>query len=243
MTGRIRIGTAGWTIPRAVAGDFPAEGSGLERYAARFDAAEINSTFYRPHRPATFERWAAAVPEGFRFSVKCPKRITHELKFAGCEEALAAFGAEITNLGDRLGPVLVQLPPSLAFDEVVAASFFEAAAARLQSPIACELRHPSWLGEAADALLSRLQVSRVAADPARVPEAATPGGWRGLAYFRLHGSPVMYRSSYDEDALRLWAGRIRAASDEADETWAIFDNTASGAAAANALRLNRLIGG
>ena len=78
----IRIGTAGWTVPKAVAHAFPGEGGHLARYAGRLDAVEINSSFYRPHRPATYARWAECVPKDFRFAVKVPRLVTHELRNA-----------------------------------------------------------------------------------------------------------------------------------------------------------------
>lgn len=234
----IRVGTAGWAIPLAVADRFPAEGSGLTRYAARFACAEINSTFHRPHRPATFERWAASVPPDFRFSAKLPKTITHAQKLAGCEDLLDAFLASLVGLGDKLAVLLVQLPPSLAFDADRDARFFDALARRTPVPLACEPRHPSWFEPAVDDFLVARQVARVAADPARVEAAACPGGWRGLAYFRLHGSPVPYRSSYDDGRLPDWAGAIAGAGAPA---WCIFDNTASGAAAGDALALQELL--
>jgi uncharacterized protein YecE (DUF72 family) len=231
----IRIGTAGWTIPRRFADRFPASGSVLERYATRFNAVEINSTFYRSHRPQTYARWVEAVPEGFRFSVKVPKAITHERRLADSDELLDAFLGETKNLGSRLGPLLIQLPPSLAFDVAIAKAFLEFLRSRTKGEVVCEPRHTSWFEEEANRMLSDYRVARVAADPARVPEAAVPGGWLGLAYFRLHGSPRMYFSEYKRAFVANLAARIRSAA--ADETWCIFDNTGSGAAAGNALDL------
>lgn len=116
----IVIGTAGWSIPLTEAVRFPAEGSSLERYAARFRGAEINSSFHRPHRRSTWERWAASVPDGFRFSVKLPRTITHQHKLVGCGELLRTHLAEASLLGDKLAVHLVQLPPSLTFDTAAA---------------------------------------------------------------------------------------------------------------------------
>jgi uncharacterized protein YecE (DUF72 family) len=234
-----RIGTAGWTIPRAVAESFPAAGSGLQRYAARFDAVEINSTFYRSHRPATYARWVASTPPGFRFAVKLPRAITHEARLAGAADLLAAFRAEAVQLGDKLGPLLVQLPPSLAYDPAVAGPFFDALRALWPEAVACEPRHASWFEAEAEAMLTSHRVARVAADPARHPDAARPGGWPGLRYWRLHGSPRMYWSAYDEAALGALARAIRASE---VESWCVFDNTTSGAAAANALALQEMLG-
>lgn len=234
----IRIGTAGWTIPTRESAAFPGEGSSLERYAARFDCAEINSSFHRSHRPDTWRRWAESVPARFRFSAKLPKEITHKRRLVDCSEPLAAALEEMAALGDRLAILLVQMPPSLAFEPAIAVAFFTDLRARWDPHIACEPRHPSWFEGEADALLDGLGIARVAADPAKVPGAESPGGWQGLAYYRLHGSPVVYRSSYDDGRLEAYAARIAAARGPA---WCIFDNTASAAATGDALKLQRLI--
>ena len=235
----VRIGTAGWTIPRFVADAFPAEGTGLERYAARFSAAEINSTFYRSHKPSTWARWREAVPADFRFAAKVPKAITHEAKLVDCEALLDAFLAEVTDgLGEKLGPLLVQLPPSLAFDAGVARAFFAALRAGTEQPLVCEPRHVSWFEPDAEDLLASFQIARAAADPARHPDAGIPGGWRGLAYWRLHGSPRIYYSSYDNAFLAKLA---EAVGGREGEVWVIFDNTTSGAAATNALAISAML--
>jgi uncharacterized protein YecE (DUF72 family) len=232
-----RIGTAGWTIPRQYADSFPADGSHLQRYAQRFNAVEINSSFYRPHRRATYERWAASVPESFRFAAKIPRQVTHELRLAEPEAALDAFLAQVTGLGDRLGPLLVQLAPSLAFDAQTVARFFTALRSRFVGSIVCEPRHASWFTPRAEEILTEHRVARVAADPAVVPKAAEPGGWTGLRYLRLHGAPRMYYSDYATDQIAVHAARLkRAAAD--GHAWCIFDNTALGAAAGNALALS-----
>src|SRR5438309_10602869 len=164
MSGRIRVGTAGWSIPVRFGAAFPGQGSHLGRYARRFGVAEINSSFHRPHRPSTYARWAASVPDGFRFSVKLPKEISHTRRLIGAEAGLDQFALETAGLGDRLGPVLVQLPPKLAFEAEVAAAFFTALRERFPGPVACEPRHASWFAHASDDLLRALQVARVTAD-------------------------------------------------------------------------------
>jgi uncharacterized protein YecE (DUF72 family) len=234
----LRIGTAGWSIPAGAADRFPAEGSSLERYAARFGCAEINSSFHRSHRRDTWRRWAASVPPDFRFSAKLPREITHKRRLVDASGPLAAALAEMEALGDKLAILLVQLPPSLAFEPAAAGAFFEDLRNRWERDIACEPRHPSWFDGEADALLAGLRVARVAADPARVPAAAGPGGWPGLVYYRLHGSPVPYRSSYDDGRLEAYAARLAA---EAAPAWCIFDNTASSAATADALELQQRV--
>ena len=233
----MRVGTAGWSLPRQVRDRFGAGGSNLARYATRFPCAEINSSFYRPHRPSTYARWAETTPPDFRFAVKVPKAITHEAKLVDCETLLDAFLAEAGGLGDRLGPLLIQLAPKHALDEEVADRFFVALRARHAGPVVLEPRHASWFTAAATELLVRHRVARAAADPAKIVEAALPGGDGSLVYFRLHGSPRTYWSSYDDAWLDALALRLRDAAASATDTWCIFDNTASGAAAANALSL------
>lgn len=244
---RVLVGTAGWTLPADVQHAFPAEGTHLRRYAAGFPAVEINTTFYRPHRPSTYARWMESVPDDFRFCVKVPKTITHEAKLRDADDALATFLGEAGALGPKLACLLVQLPPSLAFDGDVAERFFTSLRSATPLAAVCEPRHPTWFTGEADALLEQCRVARVAADPARVPAAGEPGGWRGLAYYRLHGSPKVYYSSYDDAYLDALAARIRADVAAERDVWCIFDNTASGAAAQNALdlraRLADVIGG
>ncbi len=226
MFGNLRIGCAGWTIPRVSAGAFPAEGSHLERYAAVMNTVEINSSFYRPHQPKTYARWADSVPAGFRFSVKLPRTITHDAKLVDIDAALAQFAGEAGALGDKLGCVLVQLPPKLAFDAAVADAFFARLTARFGCALVCEARNESWFGEAATDLLRGHGITRVIADPAKgqpgehVPTTST-------IYTRLHGSPRIYYSAYDDDYLKALARDMAVHAAAGRDVWVIFDNTLS----------------
>ena len=233
---RIFIGTAGWSIPRACASRFAGEGTHLERYARRLRCAEINSSFHRPHAAATYARWAASTPEGFRFAVKLPRTITHDQKLRRARVPLDRFLDESAGLGHKRGPLLVQLPPSLAFEGRVAARFFDLLRARHDGPVVCEPRHETWLSAQAEALLVRCRVARVAADPPTAPGAHLPGGWKGLIYFRLHGSPRKYWSRYTDDYVDALA-RTLLRTPASTEAWCVFDNTASGAALENAWEL------
>jgi uncharacterized protein YecE (DUF72 family) len=239
--GTILLGTAGWTVPRANVDAFPAEGSHLERYGRVLHAVEINSTFHRPHRAATYERWAGSVPDEFRFCLKAPKTITHTARLVNSEPLLDAFLKDAEPLGRKLGCVLFQLPPSFAFDTAVARSFFSALRERYGGDVACEPRHASWLESDADRLLANFRIARVAADPAKAPGAEMPGGWTGLRYFRWHGSPRMYYSSYEDDALARLARRLREESARGAVVWCMFDNTVTGAAMANALAVRAML--
>lgn len=234
MGAPVFAGTAGWSLPRAEQPRFPAVGTHLARYARVLRGTEINASFYRPLRPALYAKWAAAVPGDFRFSVKVPRSVTHERRLLDCEEPLASFLDEVSALGQKLGPLLVQLPPSLAYDASLAGAFFAVLRALHDGPVALEPRNATWFTADVAALLADYMVARVATDPARVPEAAVPGGAHDLAYFRLHGSPRVYWSCYDDTWLDALAGRVAEAARGANEVWCIFDNTASGAALPNA---------
>ena len=231
-----RIGTAGWTIPRECAGRVEGEGTHLQRYARLLTAAEINSSFHRPHAESTYRRWAEATPAGFLFSVKLPRTITHDLKLRRSRTLLQRFLGESAGLGDRRGPLLVQLPPSFAFDKRVIARFLDLLRSMHAGGIVWEPRHPTWFGGPADALLASYEVARVAADPVRAPGADVPGGWPGIIYYRLHGSPRPYWSRYSPDYIAALAPKMPPGA------WCIFDNTAAGAALSNALELQDAFG-
>jgi uncharacterized protein YecE (DUF72 family) len=238
---RILVGTAGWSLPRAEQPHFPSLGSHLERYAARFAAVEINSSFHRSHKPVIWARWRDAVPPSFRFSVKMPKAITHAARLDVSADVIAAFLGEISVLETKLGCLLVQLPPSLAYDATIAGRFFDNLKARTAVPIACEPRHASWFEPVANELLRDSGIARVAADPARVPTASNPGGSRHLSYFRLHGSPKVYYSTYPEEFITRLANHLRQETEQDRVVWCMFDNTTLGAATRNALDLTSAV--
>lgn len=232
--GLVRVGTAGWAIPAPVRDAFSGGGTNLERYARAFSCAEINSTFYRSHRATTYERWARSVPPDFRFSLKFPKTITHTARLKECTGELTRFLAETAALGEKRGPLILQFPPSFAYEDAAAAAFLEEVRERYNGDLACEPRHATWFEAQADARLQEFRVARIAADPRIVPDAGDPGGWRGLRYYRWHGSPRMYYSAYDGERLDELASQIR---NQTVPVWCIFDNTAGGAGTPNALEL------
>ncbi len=228
------IGCAGWSVSGSPLFTAMEEGTQLERYASVFSAVEINSSFYRAHRQTTYAKWAASVPQAFRFSVKLLRTITHASRLTRVDGLLEQFRTETEGLGDKLGCVLVQLPPSLQLNLEVADSFFELMRANFNCMLACEARHATWFEPDATAMLKAHAITRVWADP--------PKGQSGehepttlSSYRRLHGSPHMYYSSYPEEYLEKLAEDVAAQTQSEGPAWVIFDNTAAGAAVNNAL--------
>jgi uncharacterized protein YecE (DUF72 family) len=239
----VRIGTAGWAVPRELAPATQEGQSALERYAQHYDAVEINSTFYRLPLARTVERWRDTTPSRFRFTVKVPQAITHESGLVGGRLDLRKFCKLIDGFGSKLGAVLVQLPPSLTFDAGPAGRFFAALNAVREAPVVVEPRHATWFSERADALLRRHGVERAAADPARHPAAGDPTFTGDVTYFRWHGSPRMYFSVYEPERIVAFASRIRelTRAHPRRSVYCIFDNTGLGAAPVNALELRRAL--
>ena len=236
---KIIVACAGFSVPRAawaLSGD---TGSHLERTARLFDGVEVNTCFYRPHRPETWKRWAETVPPHFRFAVKLTREATHVKRLTGVDAELDRCFSEVGALGDKLGPVLVQLPPSLAFSAATAARFFTALRARHRGAVVLEPRHSTWFSKEAVALTQGYGVAGVAADPAPVPAAAAPRGNDDVLYFRWHGSPEIYLSSYSDSTLAGLAAKAQAAAARGATVWCLFDNTMVGAATFDALRLKK----
>ncbi|KQV59697.1 MULTISPECIES: DUF72 domain-containing protein [unclassified Duganella] len=246
----VTIGIAGWGLPSADADLFPPAsfGSNLARYAAVFSAVEINSSFYRPHRPETYARWADSVPAGFRFAVKLPKSITHEKRLQDIGPDLDRFVEEAGALGEKLGWVLVQTPPSLRFDARAAGALFSGIGERLGRTyqrghvlVACEARHGSWFGDQATALLRETEVIRVIADP----PAGEPGPFLAThinaTYVRLHGSPQIYRSVYEPERLAQVASWLCERRGQDGSSLVIFDNTMSGTQLRQAAQLRQML--
>lgn len=237
----VYVGCAGWSLPTSAQVQFGPGASHLHRYATRLNACEINSSFHRPHSQSTYRRWAESVPGAFRFCVKMPQTITHERKLLNSEALLYEFLEQAQGLGDRLGSFLVQLPPSLALDRRAAHRFLGALRGRWGGTVALEPRHASWFTPDGDELLRSHEVARVLADPVRHDSGAAPGGWDGAVYLRLHGAPRIYYSSYGPALITALARRIAQALQDGQSVWCIFDNTAGGAAAENALSLRQAL--
>jgi uncharacterized protein YecE (DUF72 family) len=240
----IFVGTAAWTIPAHLKGEFPPEGSHLARYARVFDAVEINSSFYRDHKPETYARWAAAVPAHFRFAVKLSRYFTQEMRLRETGARLGEVLAGIAELGPKWGFLLVQLPPSLDFVKADAARFLKALRRHYKGALAWEPRHLSWASARAVALLDAHGVTKVVADPERCPWPPEQMARQSApAYFRLHGSPEIYRSQYSPEYLARVSASLTALARKGRDPWCIFDNTTFGHATADALATLRQVRG
>jgi len=265
--GLIRVGISGWTY-RSWRGDFYPSGLAqrleLTYAAERMSSVEINGSFYSLQRPSSYERWRDATPPGFVFAIKGGRYVTHLKRLAGVESALANFFASgPLLLGAKLGPILWQLPETVAFDAPLLEAFFDllprstddAAAlaaqhddkvpedrasttAPVRQPIrhALEVRHDSFREKAAAQLLQAHDVSLVLADSA--------GRWpmierrtSDFTYVRLHGHTTLYTSGYAPASLDRWAERCLTWADEGQDVYVYFDNDVRGRAPHDALGL------
>ena len=204
-TADVRIGTAGWSIPRAAAFRFDSAGTHLERYSRLLRCAEINSSFYRPHAAATYAKWRDSTPVDFRFAVKMPRTITHELKLQDARAPFVTFLAQTDGLAEKRGPILVQLPPSLSFDASVVTPFLDVVRKVYNGPMVCEPRHATWFSPAVASLLDRYGISRVAADPHRCRKQRFPRVGRASHIFGC----TDHRESTGHDMTRTISRRLR----------------------------------
>jgi uncharacterized protein YecE (DUF72 family) len=244
----------------------------LAYLASRLSTVEVNGTFYSLVRPPTVEAWRAQVPPDFVFAVKGSRYITHMLKLGGGAAPLANFFAQgILRLGAQLGPILWQLPPQLPFHAEKAEPFLGAlprdvrAAERLarrhdhrldgraairapdgrDSPLryALEIRHESWLEDRALRLFEQYGIALVCADTAGKHPFSLARTCRDFAYFRLHGSQVLYGSRYTDEELAEWAARARHLLERGVDLYVYFDNDYQAHAPIDAARLERLLAG
>jgi uncharacterized protein YecE (DUF72 family) len=215
--------------------------SHLTHYATCFNCVEINSSFYRPHRRETYERWSAATGRNFRFSVKIPRSVSHDAALRGSVEELDEFIANVGGLGAKLTVLLLQLPSRMEWQRRVVKRFFGRLRDRIEVPVACEPRHPSWSCASAERLFQEFGISWVYSDPVRVPQSWSVAG--RLRYYRMYGSPRVYWSSYTESVLGALATQLKEERKSAPQVWCIFDNTAAGAAWNNAQTLNATLRG
>jgi uncharacterized protein YecE (DUF72 family) len=226
----ISIGTSGWRYPEWRDGFYRGvpQRLWLSHLAAQMDTIEINSSFYRLQPASNYRKWVAETPPDFVFAVKGSKLITHVKRLRHIEDPLKTF-TESLALGPKQGPIIWQLPPSLRFDRATIQDFL---AALPQGRHALEPRHESFRTDAYFDLLHAHNVAHVVSDAPTFPciEAVTAD----FAYLRLHGHDELYISSYDDEQLDEWAGKIHEWN---RDTYVYFDNTMHGAAPYNAQEL------
>ncbi|MCS6816721.1 MAG: DUF72 domain-containing protein [Blastocatellia bacterium] len=237
---RLAIGTSGWNYAHWKSRFYPETlptARWLEFYSRHFRTVEVNATFYRTPRPTTVRKWIEATPDDFVFSVKMNRRITHRRRLSDAEEALETFLAMLSEFGEKLGTVLIQLPPSVRFDREGVERFFKTL--RHKSPrirYALEPRHRTWLQEEAYALLRYYEIAFCQADSGgRYPTAEVVTA--PFVYLRFHGPGALYASAYTDEQLRAVAEKICAWRDRDLDVYAYFNNDFDGYAIENARKL------
>jgi uncharacterized protein YecE (DUF72 family) len=235
MAGRAHVGTSGFNFPDWVGPFYPpgTKSAGmLGAYAERLGAVEVNYTFRRDASPSTIERWRDTVPDDFRFSLKAHQRITHFQRLgAGAEAALTDFLSRVGPLGSKLGVILFQCPPNLAFDAEAIERFLGWLPPTVRA--AFEFRHPSW--EEARPMLAAHGAAWCVADTDDAPaDRVEPAP---LTYVRLR------RETYTDDDLRSWADRVRELTAGGSEVFSFVKHEEGAEGARYAQELTRLIAG
>jgi uncharacterized protein YecE (DUF72 family) len=237
---RIRIGCSGWNY-RDWRGPFypkelPVKGW-FAFYAGIFDTVEINNSFYRLPKPAVFEKWCAQAPPGFCYAVKVSRFLTHNKKLKEPEAPLDLFIGNARHLGDRLGPLLYQLPPRWALNRERLTHFLGALPAGLTHVL--EFREDSWMTDEVLALLDAHQVAFCTHD---MPGMKVPRWASGkAAYVRFHGHAGKYRGRYPDSALQSWADWMVAQAKGGRPVWAYFNNDYNADAVQDALTLRAMV--
>jgi uncharacterized protein YecE (DUF72 family) len=236
----IHIGTSGWHYGHWRGPFYPdelgAEGF-LAYYAERFPTVEINNSFYQLPSESTLGKWRDAVPQGFVFAVKGSRFITHMKKLKDPARSLAPFLERVAVLGEKLGPILFQLPPRWGFNGARLAGFLAALPGAYRYTL--ELRDQSWINDDALDLLARHGAAFCIYDLAGYlsPLEVTAD----FVYIRLHGPGGPYQGQYDDKTLAGWAGAMAAWSREGREVFCYLDNDEAGYAAQDAARLQDLL--
>ncbi|HTT35246.1 MAG TPA: DUF72 domain-containing protein [Thermoplasmata archaeon] len=242
--GRILLGTSGWDYPEWVGRVYPKKGVAdrLRYYAERFPLVEVNTTFYRLPPVSVVESWVRRTPDGFRFAAKFPRSITHERRLQAAGSELAAFLEVIRPLRDagKLVAALLQLPPSLPFDEPAVRGFYESLPADL--PVAVEFREESWLAPESIELLRAHRFAHVVVDEPKLPIRLDVTAPFSYVRWHGHGSAIWYDYTYSKAELDAWVPRVRALAERADPVLGLFNNHFRGDAAVNAEALAEALG-
>ena len=237
----IRVGTSGWYYKHWIGRFYPEtlrKDKWLEYYARDFDTVELNNTFYHLPKEQTMVNWHDRVPPGFVFAVKASRYITHIKKLHNTTDEVARFLDLAARLGDRLGPVLYQLPPSLHKDLARLDAFINTISMRERTVF--EFRHSSWYGQEAFDLLDRHGVAVCVHDmDDKSPPRVVTGG---MVYIRFHGAAGRYQGNYPDAVLHEWADWITGQAASARAVYVYFNNDVSGHALNNARTLKQILG-
>ncbi len=238
---RLWIGTSGWVYPHWRGVFYPPKlttSRWLPFYAEHFRTVEINNTFYRLPSEKAFRDWRAAVSPGFRFAVKANRFITHTKKLREPAEPLERFLSRARLLGDRLGPILYQLPPRWRCNLPRLRDFLTILPRDLTHVF--EFRDPSWMNEDVFAALEEHGAALcVISHPTMSCPVRTTSD---VVYIRMHGAQTLYASCYSEEELQWWAEQVREALAGGRQVHVYFNNDAFGYAVRNAQRLGELLG-
>ncbi|MDH7513056.1 MAG: DUF72 domain-containing protein [Clostridiales bacterium] len=232
------LGTSGWSYPgwkgRFYPADLPPK-DWLSFYAEHFSTVEINMTFYRFPKPETLRGWLERTPSRFTFTLKANRQITHRKRLQNVRSDVRYFYLLAHSLGDRLGCILFQLPPSIRLDLALLKDFLDTLEPEFRNVI--EFRHESWYDEKVYEILRAAGVTFCTVSSAQVPRTAVLTS--PVAYFRFHGLTGGYRYNYTDEELKEWAETIRAVS--ATESYVYFNNDYQAFAVRNCLKLGELL--
>ena len=208
----------------------------LKYYADHFQTVEINNSFYQLPKKETLTSWRNSVPSGFIFTVKASRYITHMKKLKDPSEPLHTLLETVEVLGDKLGPILFQLPPRWQFNPQRFDNFLDSLPANHR--YAFEFRDPRWFNTSAYEMMSKHRAAFCIYELAGLlsPKEVTAD----FIYIRLHGPGEAYQGEYDTDALAGWAGAFYTWAKQGKEIFCYFDNDEAGYAAQDALRLQKM---
>ena len=241
MTGRIHIGCSGWIYRHWRELFYPpklAQHRWFAFYAETFDTVELNTSFYHLPKPETFTKWRDQAPDGFRYAVKAPRFITHMKKLKDCAEPVHEFLGRARNLGDRIGPILYQLPPRWGFNRERLEQFIALLPRDLVHVF--EFRETSWLTEEVLALLDEAGIAFCAHD--MIGLSTQPWASGPIAYLRFHGGVGKYWGRYSDETLLGWTDWIVDQARGGRDVWCYFNNDIDGHAIHDALTLRAMVG-
>jgi uncharacterized protein YecE (DUF72 family) len=240
MSGQIRIGCSGWNYRHWRETFYPKgmpQRLWFDHYSATFDTVEINNSFYRLPKAETFDKWREQAPPGFCYAVKANRFITQAKKLKDCAEPMQRMLEPFRHLGDRLGPILYQLPPSLRLNLDRLREFLDLVPGDLTHVF--EFRHKSWYTEEMLALLDARGVSFCAHD---MQGSASPRRAAGpIAYVRFHGTAGKYWGRYPDETLLGWTDWIADQARGGRDVWCYFNNDIHAHAIGDALTLRSMV--